>query len=199
MEIYLIRHTTPAIRKGQCYGQADLDVTESFEQEARCIRPHLPPQIRYVFSSPLQRCRKLAEYLFPQHHIHLEDRLKEINCGEWELRLWDEIDSIHLKRWMDDQINVCIPGGESYLQLYERVVQFFHTLPQNEPVALVAHGGVLRSILSHIAGITLADSFHHFQLRYGCVVRVNRYQNHMHHQVLHNPPAEQEQHRPSYY
>ena len=42
MEIYLIRHTTPLIEKGICYGQTDLDITESFEEEVSMIHPHLP-------------------------------------------------------------------------------------------------------------------------------------------------------------
>lgn len=199
MEVYLIRHTTPDIKKGMCYGQSDLDITDSFEQEAQCIRPHLPDHISHVYSSPLQRCRKLAEYLFPSHNITFEDRLKEINCGDWEMKLWDEIEPVYLKSWMDDFVNVSIPGGESYVQLFDRVVQFFDTLPRQGAVALVAHGGVIRSILSHVEKVTLQDSFNVFALRYGCVVKVHLQDEALTHAVLHNPPAEKEQHRPSYY
>jgi alpha-ribazole phosphatase len=199
MELYLIRHTTPDITKGLCYGQSDLDTTDSFEQEARCIKPHLPHYISHVFSSPLQRCRKLAEYLFPAQPIVFDDRLKEINCGSWEMKLWDEIDKQHLRSWMDDFVHTSMPGGESYVDLYNRVVQFLQSLPQQGAIALVAHGGVIRSILSYIEQITLHESFNAFSLRYGCVVRVNRHLQTPAYAVLHNPPAEQEQHRPSYY
>ena len=34
MEIYLVRHTTPDVAKGICYGQADIDVTATFLAEA---------------------------------------------------------------------------------------------------------------------------------------------------------------------
>lgn len=199
MEIYLIRHTTPDIKKGLCYGQSDLDTTPSFEQEAQCIRPHLPGHITHVFSSPLQRCRKLAEYLFPEHPIVFEDSLKEINCGNWEMKLWDEIDKMHLRSWMEDFVHGSMPGGESYAQLYNRVVAFFQSLPQQGAAALIAHGGVIRSILSHVEQISLHDSFNAFSLRYGCVVRIHKDNNKLTHDVLHNPPAEQEQHRPSSY
>lgn len=37
MKIYLIRHTTPHIEKGICYGQTDLDVAETFNNEAEII------------------------------------------------------------------------------------------------------------------------------------------------------------------
>lgn len=199
MEVYLIRHTTPDIKKGLCYGQSDLDTTDTFFDEAQCIRPHLPDHINHVFSSPLRRCRKLAEHLFPNHHIRFEERLKEINCGDWEMKLWDEIEPDYLKQWMEDFVHTPIPGGESYMQLYNRVVQFFTTLPSDGAVALVAHGGVIRSILSHVEQVALQESFNVFSLRYGCVVRVHRNDAALTHSVLHNPPAEKEQHRPSNY
>ena len=78
MEIYLIRHTKPDIVKGTCYGQADIGTTDSFLYEASCIQQHIPAGIQTVYSSPLRRCRQLAEFLFPQQVIFLDDRLKEI-------------------------------------------------------------------------------------------------------------------------
>ncbi len=196
MEIYLIRHTTPLIEKGTCYGQADLDVTDNFLQEASCIQNHVPHHIEDVYSSPLKRCRQLAEYLFPSHRIQFEEKLKEINCGEWEMKLWDEIDSEYLQAWMADFVNVSIPGGESYLDLYQRVSSWFDALPKRKAVAIVAHGGVIRSILSHIDAVALKDSFELFKLRYGCVVKLNQHSNGFHYTILHNPVAEEEQHRP---
>ena len=35
MLIHLIRHTTPDIETGICYGQTDLDVSDSFEKEKK--------------------------------------------------------------------------------------------------------------------------------------------------------------------
>jgi alpha-ribazole phosphatase len=200
MDIYLIRHTKPAIEIGTCYGQADLDVVESFEDEAHCIQQHLPRNIEAVYSSPLKRCRQLAEHLFPQHDIQFNDQLKEINCGEWELKPWDSIDQQLLKSWMSDFVNVTIPGGESYTHLFHRTTSFFQSLPSHHSsIAIVSHGGVLRSILSYINKVELKQSFDVFKLFYGCVVRLKKENEIFTHAVLHNPPVEKEQHRPSYY
>jgi len=197
MEIYLIRHTTPAIEKGICYGQSDLDVTETFAEEAAAIAPHLPERFAAVYSSPLQRCRKLAEQLFPTYPIRFDDRLKEIHCGEWELLGWDSIDPVPLKAWMDDFVNVCIPGGESYTQLYERVVHFLETLPQPDgPVAIVTHGGVIRSVLAHVREVALQDSFDAFSIHYGCLVRLQKAERGFDHHFLHNVKRGEERHRP---
>src|ERR1700760_3057701 len=89
-DIYLIRHTTPAVAKGICYGQTDLDITESFPEEDDIIRRLLPADIGLVYSSPLTRCTRLAEDLFPDHSISLEPHLMEVFCGEWEMRHWDQ-------------------------------------------------------------------------------------------------------------
>ena len=96
MEIYLVRHTTPAVEKGICYGQTDLDVTESFITEANIIKEVLPLNIKHVYSSPLQRCSKLAAHLFPDTIIQLRNDLMEINCGLWEMQRWDDIPKEHI-------------------------------------------------------------------------------------------------------
>ncbi len=199
MEIYLIRHTTPDIVKGTCYGQADIGTTDSFFAEAECIEKHLPPHIDKVYSSPLRRCRKLATHLFPRLPIRLDDRLKEIHCGEWEMQLWDNIEKEKLDHWMSDHLNRCMPGGESYVQLYHRVCHFFESLPRLQNIAIISHGGVIRSLLSYINNIALHDSFNTFSIRYGCVIKVEAQAGAWRHRVLHNPPSEKEQHRPSYY
>ena len=200
MEIYLIRHTTPLIEKGTCYGQADLNVTDSFEKEAACIKPHLPSTIQTVISSPLKRCRQLAAYLFPNHTVQFDDRIKEIHCGDWELQPWDAIDRQHLDPWMADFVNVQIPGGESYVQLYQRVVQFFDdAIKRYSSLAIVAHGGVIRSLLAYINGVQLKESFDEFSIRYGCVAKVHLCDNQLRHAILHNPETPKEQHRPAYY
>ena len=199
MEIYLIRHTTPDIEKGTCYGQADIGTTGSFYEEAHSIVQHVPSHLSAVYSSPLQRCRQLAEHLFPQKEIILDDRLKEINCGNWELQHWDDIEEPHLQRWMNDRINVCMPGGESYVQLYNRVVHFFQNLPFHDSLAIVSHGGVIRSLLSYIHNVSIKDSFEAFSIRYGCVIHVKQESQQYRHAILHNPPTEKEQHQPSYY
>ena len=81
MEIYLIRHTTPLVAKGVCYGQSDLDVTETFIPEADIIKAHLPSNIQQVYSSPLQRCTKLAAHLFPAKDILLSNHNLLLNTN----------------------------------------------------------------------------------------------------------------------
>lgn len=199
MSIYVIRHTTPLIDKGTCYGQADIDVTAAFLEEAGIIQQYLPVHLQAVYSSPLQRCRKLAEHLFPAAAISFEHDLKEINCGEWELQRWDDIPRAVIDPWMNDFVNVCIPGGESYIHLFERVTRCFDAVTgMGREAAIVTHGGVIRSILAHITHTPLKDSFAAFSLHYGCVVKIDRMQDGFQYELLSNISTGKEQHKPSY-
>jgi alpha-ribazole phosphatase len=199
--IFLIRHTTPAVAKGICYGQTDLDITESFAEEAEAIREYLPAGIVAVYSSPLQRCSRLAQHLFPHLSPTLEHSLMEVHCGEWEMRSWDELPKEEVDPWMADFVQVRIPGGESYLDLHQRVTGCWEKIRETKgpgDVAVVAHGGVIRSILSGITGTPLIDSFKVFALYYGCVIRVFSQEGALQYEVLYNQvPAEREQHKPS--
>lgn len=199
MEIYLIRHTAPDIAKGICYGQADIGVKESFLAEAAIIKKHLPQNINTIYSSPLQRCKKLAEHLFSGHPINFHNDLKEINCGQWELQPWDSIPRNDIEPWMNDAITRQTPNGESYQDLYDRVKNaFLHIYKKGSPLAIVTHGGVIRSILTHITNTHLKDSFHTFSLNYGCVIKIIATKGDLTYEVLSNILQEKETHRPSY-
>lgn len=198
MEIYLVRHTAPDVGKGICYGQADIDVKETFLSEAEIIQQYLPDNIAAVYSSPLQRCKKLATQLFFGHAIQLQDDLQEINCGKWELLRWDDIPKTEIDPWMNDFVSVRIPGGESYEDLYKRVKEVFIAIHQKAtPAVIIAHGGVIRSILSYITNTPLKDSFSAFSLHYGCVIKIINVDGAFKHEVLSNIAHENETHKPS--
>ncbi len=160
MEIYLIRHTTPNIGKGICYGQSDLGVTSSFDTEVAQIHTQIPIQeISTVYSSPLQRCKLLANTF--SKPVICDNRLKELNFGDWELQAWDDIPKEQLQPWMNDFVNVTVPNGESYIMLQQRILEFYASLDlsSKEKIIVVSHAGPLRALLAHLQNITLKDSF----------------------------------------
>jgi alpha-ribazole phosphatase len=199
MEIYLIRHTTPKVTKGICYGQTDLEVTDTFLHEASLIKKVLPDNFQAYYSSPLQRCSKLAATLFPNNTIIHHPHLKEINCGIWEMQHWDAIDKKDLDPFMNDFVNIPMPNGESYIDLYTRVTNYFSSISNDVlPAAIVSHGGVIRSILSYITNTPLQKSFDEFKLYYGCVVKLTKTAQGFNYSILHNiEPETSEQHKPS--
>ena len=176
MEIFLIRHTTPKIEKGICYGQTDLDITTTFQEEVNAIKQHLPTIQHTVYSSPLKRCTLLAHEL--GESIATDDRLMELNFGQWEMKSWNDIPLKSLQPWMDDFVNEAPPEGESYVQLKERTMQSFNEIT-NQPhlsVVIVCHGGVIRAILATILNIDLKDSFQ-IKIPYGHVVHLTKSQD----------------------
>jgi len=173
MEIYLIRHTTPAIEKGVCYGQSDIALKNTFLQEASLVLGNLPKNITKVYSSPLKRCTHLAKLI--DDNYSTDARLMEINFGLWELKKWDDIPWEESKLWMEDFVNVSVPNGESYIALQERVIDFYKEIIKNHEsskvIAIVTHAGVIRALLSYLRNIDLKDSFE-IKVIYGQVFRV---------------------------
>ncbi|TKG94974.1 phosphoglycerate mutase [Puteibacter caeruleilacunae] len=168
---YLIRHTKPDVEPTMCYGQSDLDVADSFEREKNEIKELLPEKFEgEIFCSPLIRCRKLAEALFPNKPITFDDRIKEIYAGDWEMIPWDSIDKEFLKHWKRNFITEGIPNGECHGDFFDRVQEFFGELDiKNKDYAVVAHDGVLRGILIDVLKMP-RESAYAIDLNYGATI-----------------------------
>lgn len=172
--IYLIRHTKPLISTGICYGQSDLDISDSFMDEVGVIRSKLLIDDSFtLISSPLQRCKKLAVTLCPNKEILLEDRLKELNFGDWENLPWDKIPAEELKEWSANYVENAPPQGESFQGLSNRVLEFWNTLDLiNTNYMITAHDGVLRVLLAHLLETPLNKAFT-LKINYGEVLKIN--------------------------
>lgn len=160
MEIYLIRHTTPDIEKGICYGQSDIPLTRSFQEEFNTLIQHIPPSIDVVYTSPLIRCYEMAT-LFKTEKLVTDARLLELNFGDWELKKWDAIEPLILNKWMNDFVNTKVPNGENFLDLYTRVLNFIDELikQSSKKVVIITHAGVIRCFISFIMDIVLNNAF----------------------------------------
>ncbi|KQX06298.1 alpha-ribazole phosphatase [Flavobacterium sp. Root420] len=176
MEIYLVRHTETACEKGLCYGQSDVNIAEPFDSIFKNIVTQLPSEA-IVFSSPLKRCVLLAKYI--QDNIktisYQEDkRLMEMNFGDWEMKNWNDILPEQLNPWMEDFVNVPASNGESFVELHNRVEDFLTDLRSkeiNQPIVLVCHAGIIRSILCHYSSLPLKDAFQN-KVDFGEVIKI---------------------------
>jgi alpha-ribazole phosphatase len=161
MDIYLIRHTQTAAAPGLCYGRTDIGLTAGFTEELQKIRAKLPPLASdcLVFSSPLQRCRLLAEALSGQ--VRFDDRLLEINFGAWENTPFTAIDEAALRYWTEHFVESTPPDGESFTDLWRRAGAFWQDLVchEAEQVLVVTHAGTIRALLAQVLGLPLANAF----------------------------------------
>ena len=152
MQVFLIRHPRPLIAPGLCYGQLDVDCEDPQLVAAR-LKPRLPAGTP-IITSPLRRARRLADALDPEARI--DERLSEIDFGDWEGQPWDRIDREALDRWAADVLNFVPPGGESVAHLQQRVIDFACSL-KNPRVAIVSHAGVMRALFGHWRGLAASE------------------------------------------
>jgi len=172
--LYLIRHTSPRIVPGVCYGQLNIDVAGSFDEEANNVLRWLPP-MELILTSPLLRARRLAEFLAQAQHCELRSdaRLMEKHFGAWEGKTWDDIARSEIDAWAADVMGYAPPEGESAQQLMQRVQSFLREverLPQRD-IAIVAHGGSIRAMLAQFAEVPLLNTLD-WKMEYGAVICV---------------------------
>ncbi|TAD91086.1 MAG: hypothetical protein EAY75_03960 [Bacteroidetes bacterium] len=171
----LVRHTTPLVEKGICYGQTNLALADSFPSEAAAVQQQLLGPFSHIFTSPLLRCLSLAQYLhkcWPQAAPPVQvPALMELNFGNWENQPWNSLPQPESDHWMADFVNRSPPGGESFQSLYERCVGWYKAVCTSYPQALVVtHAGVMRCLLSHLHHTPLHQAFELYPLQYGQVV-----------------------------
>ncbi|MPQ47072.1 alpha-ribazole phosphatase [Marinifilum sp. N1E240] len=172
MEIYLIRHTKVAVEQGVCYGQKDVDLAESYPVELEALKEKLKGiEFDQIFTSPLNRAKKLATDIFGDK-VQEEKRLMELNFGDWEGKVWDEIKDPLFPAWMEDFVNKKCSNGESFVMLRDRVLEFWNEVKAKdcERIAIFSHGGVMRTINAIDKNIKLEDSFNEPTPEFGEVV-----------------------------
>jgi alpha-ribazole phosphatase len=162
VDIYLIRHTKTDTVNGLCYGQSDVELADSFADEARLIREKLPDLSAdcLIISSPLTRCVKLAQ-TFPQP-IETDERLQEVDFGDWENQRFEDIDADLLKNWTENFVTMSPPKGENFSELCCRTGSFWDELLAHRPaeqVLLITHAGVIRALLAHVLQMPPANAF----------------------------------------
>ena len=164
MLVYLVRHTKVDVPQGTCYGQTDVPLASTFEQEATLTKQQLDNLLPFdaVYSSPLSRARRLAAFCGYSHPI-LDPRLKEMSMGDWEMQRYNEIKDVRLEAWYQDYMHLPTPNGESFPVLYQRVAAFLDELKTtpHQRVLVFAHGGVLISAGLYAGLFGEADAWDH--------------------------------------
>ena len=180
MRLFLIRHPRPEVADGICYGRSDLPPADDPVAVAACLKPLLPDAP--VFSSPLARCRLLAEALHPAPRF--DDRLREADFGAWEMKPWRDIGRAAIDAWAADPLHFAGHGGESVAVLRERVVDCVAEIAaQHDEAVLVVHAGVMKVCAAAFAGLPASEWFG-FSFAYGTAALIEDGRL-----VWHNQPA----------
>ena len=156
--ILLARHgETTENRERRFQGQKDVPLNDHGREQARALAEQAAGEsIAALYTSPLVRARETAEIV--GERIGLEprpdDRLKEVDVGDWQDRLKDDVAREDPEGWAafraaGDAFR--FPGGESFAEQQERVIAALVDVTQRGelPALLVCHRGVVRCALAH--------------------------------------------------
>jgi len=116
--------------------------------------------IEEVYASDLLRAQETGEAIAKDRAVecHLRSALREINFGQWEGLTWNEIEQTHsayAQRWVAEYPDLPAPNGESFSNFERRVlseVKLLSMKAMNGSIAVVTHGGVLRTVMCRLCG-----------------------------------------------
>jgi len=178
-KLFITRHgQTEWNREGKLQGWKDSPLTEKGIEQARALRERLGEEdLDVAYISPSGRTVKTAEMILDGRDVKTieDERIKEINMGEWEGTRSDEIKNRFPKVYSDfwERPNHYEPiSGESFYELKERISSFLEEVLEKhrgENVLIVSHGGASKIILSLFEGRDLKYLWEPPKLRGGCL------------------------------
>lgn len=156
MEFWLARHAQPTIAAGVCYGASDIEADPVHTYLCADALAEVLPSGIAVWTSPLQRCRVLAQALIERRgdlRLRMDPRLREMDFGCWEGIAWDHIPPAAFDAWTQDFLHGRFGGADSVAQLLLRVSAAWHdTVAQGRDALWVTHAGVIRALGIVVAG-----------------------------------------------
>lgn len=105
-------------------------------------------KIDLIIASPFTRTRETAEIIrkeigLTEDQVLFDERLHEVNPGEFDGRNWDEYHE-YVYGMKSDWFENKIPGGESYKDVQKRTAKFLYSIEEeyrNKNILIVTHGG----------------------------------------------------------
>ena len=134
-----------------CYGNLDIGLAPTFEADCAAVQAIIP-NVDRIFSSPLQRCRILAERIanVAGKGLVCDPALKEMNFGSWQGYKWDDVSIAELDKWAADFEDARPHGGESISQVRLRLKELVVSIDacSDERILMVTHAGVIRVLIA---------------------------------------------------
>ena len=170
--IYFIRHgETDWNRIGRLQGQTDVPINATGRRQAArngALLAELRDDIAdcQFIASPLLRTRQTMQIVLEslgrsEDDFTTDERLIEINFGEWEGLTWKQLKAADRAAYdarYRDPWNVSAPGGESYAELSARTGDWLNSLTR--PAVVVSHGGISRCLRGIVLALPPAEVPH---------------------------------------
>ena len=172
--LYIVRHGETEWNKiGRYQGITNVPLNENGIAQAKaCGNALKNVHFDRILSSDLSRALVTAETIRGNRQLEIktDERLREINFGDWEKLLFTEIE----ERWpgLIDQMYrrpdiVKVPNGESFQEVQDRawsaVSDFLNENNEDETILITCHGGTIRTILCKLLDISISHCWNFSQ------------------------------------
>jgi probable phosphoglycerate mutase len=155
--ILFVRHGETAVNvRGAALGRADPPLTERGEAQAVALGAALRAAgVERIRSSPLQRAVQTATAIADVvgRPVEIDDRLVELDYGEWDEKHWSELPADAVARWRDDP-TFAPPGGESLGAVSARVASFCEELAEGPTTIAVSHVSPIKAAVTWALGVS---------------------------------------------
>lgn len=157
--IYIVRHGySIANEKNLFLGHGDMDLTEKGKLQAEVASEYLSslkPDV--IYSSDLKRAYHTSLPTAKKLGLEVvkDQRFREIDAGEWDFMPfldWIKNYPEEFKKWGDDKYNARCVGGETILELKDRVVSAVEDVAKK-------HDGKTVMIFSHANPIQVLSAY----------------------------------------
>ena len=163
--LLLVRHGDTELNSAERYwGHTNVELSAAGLRQAERLCDRLATEkINAIYSSDLLRASVTAKIITSRHQLDVITcaELQEINFGDAEGLTFDEISRLYpevTKLWTGRSLKLKYPGGESLDQFNSRISKFLDRLEKHaaeETILIVAHSGVLRTLVCQLLGIGL--------------------------------------------
>jgi broad specificity phosphatase PhoE len=169
MRLILVRHgETVCNLEDIWHGWDDCELTEKGRAQAAAVGRRLAHEaVAAIYSSDVRRALQTARAIAEAHGLEpiLDPGLRERKAGEFEGVPVADVLNRYPTVWEDraaDYWGWSPPGGETFQQVLDRAMDAVERLRRRhgeETVVAVSHMGVVRALISRLAGIPLESTY----------------------------------------
>ena len=183
MDIFLIRH-------GECHKSA----MKYYDLEKKTMNPPLTEKgiiqaeklalrcqsigFDVLFSSDLIRAWQTTEKILSLYlcEFFISTDLREIDMGDILIKSWDDYPDIYTK-WLARKEDIPYPNGENGAAVWQRSKKILDIAIANQyqKVAIVCHGGTIRSLICGILDIPQQKRFYFGDPLENCSISIIKY------------------------
>ena len=156
--IVIVRHAesvanTLGVYQGQTH---DTDLSPLGKKQAKALAARLKIfGARKIISSPLKRTHQTAKAIVDEVgcRIEINEAIIETNHGVWEGKHKDWIKENYADdylMWLQKPSGVTFPGGEAYMDVVKRTLNFLENTEFEPNTVVVTHDNILRAMITLI-------------------------------------------------